>query len=40
VSRLRGGGSAIVLATHDADLRAALADRVLLVSGGAVAVGA
>jgi energy-coupling factor transport system ATP-binding protein len=36
VSRLRERGSAIVLATHDADLRAALADRVLKVSGGSV----
>jgi ABC-type Mn2+/Zn2+ transport system ATPase subunit len=36
VSRLRDGGSAIVLATHDADLRAALADRELRVSGGRV----
>jgi energy-coupling factor transport system ATP-binding protein len=37
VSRLREGGSAVVLATHDAELRAALADRVLRVSGGRVA---
>ena len=36
VERLRDGGSAIVLATHDADLRAALADRVLKVSKGRV----
>jgi ABC-type multidrug transport system, ATPase component len=36
VSRLREGGSAVVLATHDAELRAALADRVLRVSGGRV----
>jgi ABC-type multidrug transport system ATPase subunit len=36
VSRLRDGGSAVVLATHDAELRAALADRVLRVSGGRV----
>jgi len=36
VSRLRDSGSAIVLATHDADLRLALADRVLHVSGGRV----
>ena len=36
VSRLRDGGSAIVLATHDADLRAALANRELCVSGGRV----
>ena len=36
VSRLRDSGSAIVLATHDPELRAALADRVLRVSGGTV----
>jgi energy-coupling factor transporter ATP-binding protein EcfA2 len=36
VEKLRDGGSAIVLATHDAELRAALADRVLKVSGGRV----
>lgn len=36
VTRLRDGGSAIVLATHDADLRVALADRELRVSGGRV----
>jgi energy-coupling factor transporter ATP-binding protein EcfA2 len=36
VSRLRERGSAIVLATHDADLRAALADRILRVSGRTV----
>jgi energy-coupling factor transport system ATP-binding protein len=36
VSRLRDGGSGIVLATHDADLRAALADRIFDVSGGSV----
>jgi len=36
VSRLRDGGSAIVLATHDADLRAALADRVIRVAGGSL----
>ena len=36
VSRLRDGGSAVVLATHDADLRTALADRVLNVSDCAV----
>jgi energy-coupling factor transporter ATP-binding protein EcfA2 len=36
VSRLRDGGSAVVLATHDADLRTALADRVLSVSDCAV----
>ena len=31
VARLRDGGAAIVLATHDSDLRAALADRVIRV---------
>ena len=36
VSRLRDGGSAIVLATHDSELRSALADRVLMVSAGGV----
>ena len=36
VSRLRDGGAAVVLATHDPDLRAALADRELSVSGGKV----
>jgi len=36
VSRLRDGGSAIVLATHDPELRAALADRDLSVSRGKV----
>jgi energy-coupling factor transport system ATP-binding protein len=36
VSRLRDGGSAIVIATHDPDLRAALADREVSVSGGQV----
>jgi predicted ABC-type transport system involved in lysophospholipase L1 biosynthesis ATPase subunit len=36
VSRLRDGGSAVVLSTHDPDLRAALADRELSVSGGKV----
>ena len=36
VCRLRDQGSAVVLATHDAELRAALADRVLRVSGGKV----
>jgi ABC-type multidrug transport system ATPase subunit len=33
VSRLRDAGAAIVLATHDDDLRAALADRVVWVAG-------
>jgi energy-coupling factor transport system ATP-binding protein len=37
VEHLRDTGSAIVLATHDDDLRAALADRVLKVAGGKVA---
>jgi energy-coupling factor transport system ATP-binding protein len=36
VSRLRDGGAAVVLATHDPALRAALADRELSVSGGKV----
>jgi len=36
VSRLRDQGSAIVIATHDPDLRSALADRVLHVAGGRV----
>ena len=36
VSRLRDRGSAIVLATHDSELRSALADRVLMVSAGNV----
>jgi len=36
VARLRDQGAAVVLATHDRDLRAALADRVFNVGGGAV----
>jgi energy-coupling factor transport system ATP-binding protein len=36
VARLRDSGAAIVLATHDAELRAALADRVVSVGGGRV----
>lgn len=36
IAALRDGGSSIVLATHDAALRAALANRVLEVSGGRV----
>lgn len=36
VARLRDQGSSIVLATHDADLRAALADRIVRVAGGKV----
>jgi energy-coupling factor transport system ATP-binding protein len=34
ISRLRDRGAAIVLATHDADLRHALADRVVRVGSG------
>jgi len=36
IARLRDHGSAIVIATHDAELRAAVADRVLMVAGGTV----
>ena len=36
IENLRDSGSAIVLATHDQELRTALADRVLKVSGGKV----
>jgi energy-coupling factor transport system ATP-binding protein len=36
VARLRDGGAAIVLATHDAELRSALADRVIRVGDGTV----
>ena len=36
VARLRDQGAAVVLATHDADLRAAVADRVVNVGGGRV----
>ena len=36
VAALRDAGSAIVLATHDAELRDALADRVVTVCGGMV----
>ena len=36
ITHLKQSGSAIVLATHDAELRTALADRVLKVSGGKV----
>lgn len=36
VARLRDRGAAIVLATHDADLRSALADRVVRVGDGKV----
>ena len=36
VARLRDGGAAVVLATHDADLRSALADRIMSVGGGKV----
>jgi energy-coupling factor transporter ATP-binding protein EcfA2 len=35
VARLRDGGAAVVLATHDAELAAAVADRVIHVEGGA-----
>jgi energy-coupling factor transport system ATP-binding protein len=34
VARLRDQGAAIVLATHDADLRSAVADRIVNVAGG------
>jgi energy-coupling factor transport system ATP-binding protein len=37
VQRLRDDGAAVVLATHDADLTAALADRVVRVADGRVA---
>jgi energy-coupling factor transport system ATP-binding protein len=40
IARLRDAGSAIVIATHDAELRAAVADRVLMVAGGKVTVTA
>lgn len=36
VARLRDAGSAVVLATHDAHLRTALADRVVTVAGGGI----
>jgi energy-coupling factor transport system ATP-binding protein len=36
ITHLKQSGSAIVVATHDAELRTALADRVLKVSGGTV----
>jgi energy-coupling factor transport system ATP-binding protein len=36
VARLRDLGAAIVLATHDAELRSALADRIVNVAGGRV----
>jgi energy-coupling factor transporter ATP-binding protein EcfA2 len=36
VARLRDQGAAVVLATHDVELRAALADRVVNVGGGRV----
>jgi energy-coupling factor transporter ATP-binding protein EcfA2 len=35
-TRLRERGAAVVIATHDSDLRAAVADRVLMVAGGRV----
>ncbi|MEP6751260.1 MAG: ATP-binding cassette domain-containing protein [Candidatus Dormiibacterota bacterium] len=34
VARLRDQGAAVVLATHDADLRSAIADRIVNVAGG------
>jgi energy-coupling factor transport system ATP-binding protein len=37
VARLRDRGAAVVLATHDADLRNALADRVIEIGNGTVA---
>jgi energy-coupling factor transport system ATP-binding protein len=37
VGRLRDGGASVVMATHDEDLRNALADRVINVGGGKVA---
>jgi ABC-type ATPase involved in cell division len=37
VARLRDRGSSVVIATHDDDLRNALADRVVNVAGGRVA---
>jgi len=37
VARLRDRGAAVVLATHDDDLQAALADRVIHVADGRVA---
>jgi energy-coupling factor transporter ATP-binding protein EcfA2 len=40
IARLRDRGSAIVIATHDAELRAAVADRVLMVAGGKVTAAA
>jgi ABC-type ATPase involved in cell division len=36
VARLRDLGAAVVLATHDEELRTVLADRVLNVGGGRV----
>jgi ABC-type ATPase involved in cell division len=36
VARLRDAGASIVLATHDAELRDAVADRVLEVTRGGV----
>jgi ABC-type ATPase involved in cell division len=37
VARLRDRGASVVMATHDDDLRNALADRVINVAGGRVA---
>jgi ABC-type ATPase involved in cell division len=36
IARLRDHGAAVVIATHDSVLRAAVADRVLSVAGGRV----
>jgi len=36
ISRLRDRGAAVVIATHDSELRSAVADRVLVVAGGGV----
>jgi energy-coupling factor transport system ATP-binding protein len=36
VARLRDQGAAVVLATHDAELRSALADRIVNVAGGRI----
>jgi energy-coupling factor transport system ATP-binding protein len=39
-ARLRDRGAAVVIATHDSDLRAAVADRVVMVAGGRVSPAA
>jgi len=36
ITSLRDAGTAIVMATHDADLRSAIADRVVEVCGGRI----